>query len=101
MKNFRFEAKLWKYPGEQGAWFFISVPKAESAVIKKLTANNRRGWGAVRVKVKVGKTIWETSIFPDSKAGTYLLPVKAKIRRLEGLFEGESAKVLLTLVRWP
>ena len=30
------------------------------------------------------------SIFPDSKSGTYILPLKAKVRKKENIYEGDT-----------
>jgi hypothetical protein len=35
----------------------------------------------VRVEVRVGFLTRETSIFPDKKSNSYLLPIKAAIRK--------------------
>ena len=50
----------------------------------------RRGFGSVRVDVTVGATSWRTSIFPDSKTGTYLVPVKKAVRVAEHLEPGDE-----------
>ncbi len=50
------------------------------------------------IKVNINKTSWDTSIFPDSKTGTYVLPVKASIRKMEGLFDGDVVKFSITLI---
>ena len=89
-----FNAKLWVWPGEKAAWRFVTVPKAESERVKK-KIKIKRGFGSVRVNAKIGKTSWNTSIFPDSKSATYLLPVKASVRRAEGIEDGEAIQVLL------
>lgn len=89
--TYSFKAKVWLYPGAKAAWHFVNVPKPISGEIQKRFAKVKRGWGSLRVRVTVGQTKWDTSIFPDSKAGTYLLPIKASVRRSEGLFEGETA----------
>ena len=82
--------KLWKYPGP-AAWYFLTIPKKESVAIKKKQEGKlRRGWGSVRVRVVIGTTSWDTSVFPDSSSGCYLLPVKALVRKKEGLMEGEN-----------
>ena len=78
------------------AWHFITVPKKESEEIK-LQNGPRRGWGSVRVQTTIGKTSWKTSIFPDKKAGAYLLPVKADVRKREKLTAGQKVGVLLEL----
>lgn len=93
-EKYHFTAPIWLYQGK-GAWFFITVPTQESANIKFLHSLPRLGWGSVRVKVKIGKTEWKTSIFPDSKTGTYLIPVKADVRKKENITLGDSVAVTL------
>jgi hypothetical protein len=79
MESFKLKADVWLYPGLV-AWHFLTLPKKESDQIKAMTGP-RRGWGAVRVTVTIGKTTWQTSIFPDKKAGAYFLPLKAEVRK--------------------
>ncbi len=67
-------------------WHFLSVPKKEATEIKKAYAGKTKGWGSLPVEAKVGKTSWKSSIFPESKSNTYLLPLKAAIRRAEDIF---------------
>ena len=76
------------------------MPKDKSEEIKFFSENmheKRRGWGAVRVLVTVGNTSWETSIFPDSKRGAYLLPVKADVRKKEKFTAGDKVTVKLKI----
>lgn len=82
--TYKMKGKVWLYPGMVG-WHFISVDKKESAVIMELFGNKKRGFGSVPVKVTVGETNWRTSIFPDRKSGTYLLPIKASVREKENI----------------
>ena len=91
--KYQFKAKLWRWPGDS-AWHFVTVPKVGSEKIKK-GIRVKRGWGSVRVRATVGKTAWDTSIFPDSKSSTYLLPVKVSVRRAEGVEDGELVSVKL------
>ena len=70
-------------------WHFLSVAKKQSEEIKKLFAGATRGWGSLPVEVTLGKTSWKTSIFPDKKSGTYLLPLKADVRKKEGVAHGD------------
>lgn len=90
-----FTAELWVYRGK-AAWHFITLPAEEAQRVRFFFGTRRRGWGAVRVDVTIGKTRWKTSIFPDSQSGSYLLPIKAEIRKAEGLAEG--GRVAVTLV---
>jgi hypothetical protein len=91
-----FTAEVWMYHGKS-AWFFVTLPKDESEQIKFFNNHKRRGWGSVRVKATVGETSWSTSIFPDSKAGAYLLPVKSDIRKKEKIVAGDSVSVRIRI----
>lgn len=98
MKNiFKFKAKVWVYAGQAG-WHFVNVPKEESLKIKKLFGIMARGWGSLPVKVTVGQTSWQTSIFPDKKSGTYLLPLKAAARKAENIVEGDDISFLIRII---
>ncbi len=79
-KQFKLQANVWLYPGETGNWHFVTVPKKESAQITEQFKSMKKGWGSLPVEVKIGKTTWTTSIFPDSTSRTYLLPLKAEVR---------------------
>ncbi len=92
----RFSANVWLYPGETASWHFMTVPKALSLKLKAKHGANARGWGSLPVEVSIGKTRWTTSIFPDAKSGTYLLPLKASVRHAEGLMDGDAATVSLS-----
>jgi hypothetical protein len=57
------KARVWLYPGLAG-WHFVSVPKKESANIKKDFDEKKRGWGSLPVRVTVGKNNLEYIYFP-------------------------------------
>ena len=94
--TFEFGAPLWQYPGADG-WHFVSLPAEVSGEITEITPGVRRGFGSVRVDVTVGATSWRTSIFPDSKTGTYLLPVKKAVRVAERLEAGDDVRAQLQI----
>ena len=56
------------------------------------------GFGSVRVEATIGATTWQTSIFPDTRRRTYVLPVKKAVRAAEGLADGSSADVTLVVL---
>jgi len=89
-RNFKLRAKLWRYSTGAAAWHFLTLPKKQSAYLKQHFGLLQNGWGSVRVSITVGKTSWLTSIFPDKKAGAYLLPIKAAVRKNEKLEEGNT-----------
>jgi hypothetical protein len=95
--TFEFTAPLWRYPGE-GGWHFVSLPPEIGSDIADVTVGIRAGFGSVRVAATVGTTSWRTSIFPDSKTGTYLLPVKKEVRDAENLETGDDVWARVQIV---
>ncbi len=94
--DFSFRGQCWLWQSESAAWHFIHLPIDKSEEIKFFSENltvKKRGWGAVRVQVMIGKTIWGTSIFPHKDSNTYILPIKADVRKAEGITAGDEIEV--------
>jgi hypothetical protein len=94
--RFRFTAPLWEWRS-RAEWYFVTVPDEASADIREIP-RPPRGFGAVKVRVRVGGSRWSTSIFPDSEQGAYVLPVKKSVRLAEGLAAGGPVDVELELI---
>ena len=92
------KAKVWRWKQDAG-WHFATVPKAQSAQIRSKATGTKRGWGSVPVRVKLGETEWETSLFPQGKTGTYLFAIKAGVRKAEGIEEGDVIRAEVFLRR--
>jgi hypothetical protein len=93
-----FKADLWVWSGEN-PWHFVTLPKKNVQDLREIARlQPPRGFGSMRVSVNVGTSEWQTSIFPDSKSGSYLLPIKKPIRKKEKLVAGDSVKVIITLI---
>lgn len=92
-----FSAKAWRYPGAAG-WYFVSLSKKDTSTIRKFFGVLSRGWGSLRVRAGIRDTIWETSIFYDSKSSTYMLPLKKEVRIKENILEHTSIQVRLIVV---
>jgi hypothetical protein len=88
--DLQFSGELWHWRGP-APWYFITVPEAESQVLHAESSAVSYGWGMIPVRVRIGATEWDTSLFP--KDGRYVLPVKAAVRRAEGLDDGSTAAV--------
>ena len=89
-----FTAVVRRYDG-QAAWYFLTLPDELAEEIRSRV--ERVGFGSVRVQVRIGATSWATSVFPDKESGSFVLPVKAAVRRAEDLDDGSPAHVLLTV----
>jgi Domain of unknown function (DUF1905) len=94
---YRFEAALWEHQGS-AAWFFVSLPEEVADDVDERFGHLEAGFGSLRVEVTIGSTTWRTSVFPDTKRATYVLPVKKQVRTAEGLAEGSVCAVELTVV---
>lgn len=95
--HYEFESPLWEWQGK-ASWFFVTLPVEISAEIKEISVGLTNGFGSVRVDVSVGSSHWRTSIFPDSKIGTFMLPIKAEVRKANQLKTGETLIARIELV---
>lgn len=89
--------KIWLYPAGKAAWHFITLSKSVSAGIKAMSQGMRSPLGSVRVVVTIKGETWKTSLFPAKKAGAYLLPIKASVRRAAKVGAGDTVSVRIEL----
>lgn len=89
-----FNAKVKVYPGA-AAWYFATLPKNIAREIDFEHGHHKAGFGSLRVKVIIGVTNWQTSIFTDTKSNSYMLPLKSAVRTAEGLEVGDTAQIKL------
>jgi len=92
--NWDFSGEIWYWKGP-APWYFITVPEQECADLQATSAFLSYGWGMIPVTVRIGETEWKTSLFP--KDGSYVVPLKAKVRTAEGLQEGDTVTVGLAV----
>jgi hypothetical protein len=94
-----FDAELWIWDARRAdTWTFVSLPTEASEDIRDLAGGPRHGFGSLRVRVTVGGSTWQTSIFPDSARGSYVLPIKRAVRTAEALHPGDIATVTVELI---
>lgn len=98
--TYQFRAKVWRWTGGKASWYFVTLPQSVSREIRAVDAGPRRtGFGSLRVAARIGTSSWQTSIFPSIEAGSYLLPLKAAVRKAEQLREGKQVRVQVTVRR--
>lgn len=90
--RFEGEAIWWKGPAP---WVFVPVPPYLSAEIQAVSSRVSYGWGCIPAHVTIGGTRYYTALFP--KDGVYLVPVKAKVQRAEGVKVGDAVLVTLEI----
>ncbi|WP_084102085.1 DUF1905 domain-containing protein [Demequina sp. NBRC 110051] len=98
MTKYAFTAPLWVWRARNQTWTFVTVPEDIADEVEDLQTGLRRGFGAVKVRVTIGSTVWETSMFPSSDQGSYILPVKASVRKAEGLSVDGTARLTIELI---
>jgi hypothetical protein len=94
--RYEFDAEVWEQPST-GAWHFVSLPEAEADEIEETFGRTARGFGSIKVTVTIGSSQWSTSLFPDNKRRTYVLPVKKAVRIAEGLSAGSRVCVAIVV----
>ncbi|SCG43569.1 DUF1905 domain-containing protein [Micromonospora inositola] len=92
--DLEFSGEMWFWRGP-APWHFITVPEAECHELNGASRLVSYGWGMIPVMAQIGETRWETSLFP--KDGRYLVPVKARVRKVEGLEVGDVVTVRLVV----
>jgi hypothetical protein len=95
-KEYTLKEKVWLYPGKAG-WFFITIPTHITKDIDYFFSQEKKGWGSLRVTACSGETTWKTSIFPDNKTQTYLLPLKAEVRKKEQIKDNDTIQLSIEL----
>jgi hypothetical protein len=90
--NIEFTGKIWFWRGP-APFYFVSIPAKQSEDLKVISGIVTYGWGMIPVHVRIGKTYWETSLFP--KDGVYIVPIKASVRKAEDLEEGDEVTIRL------
>jgi hypothetical protein len=89
-------APIWQWRPEKpsaASWYFLTIDGQAAADIRYAALGRKRGFGSVKVQAILGKTVWQTSLFPHKDSGGFLLPMKATVRKSEGVAEGDKVTV--------
>ena len=94
--SYQFTASIWQDPGA-GGWHFVSLPADISKEIRSSLRWQEEGWGRMKAQIQVGEVIWESAIWFDTKHNTYLLPVKAAVRKQLKLQVNDEVEMLVRI----
>ena len=92
--KYEFTATIWQYTGV-GGWHFVSLPQELASEIRSTLKSEEEGWGRLKAVAKIDTSEWKTAIWFDTKQNTYLLPLKADIRKKERLATEDKVEVRL------
>jgi hypothetical protein len=90
-KTINIKAKVWRWPGS-GGWHFVTLEKELSNKIRKIYPK-----GFVKINAILNNEKWDTSLFPHKQAG-YLLCINKKIRKNQGIFEGDIVQIRINII---
>jgi hypothetical protein len=89
-----FSGPVWHWKGPS-PHHFVTVPEAEAGMLEAVSEMVTYGWGMIPVAVAMGDTEWTTSLWP--KDGGYIVPLKAAVRKSEGVEIGDVVDLRLTV----
>lgn len=92
--DLEFSGEVWFWRGPS-PYHFVTVPEDESAQLQATSARVTYGWGMIPVEVRIGATLWTTSLFP--KDGGYVVPLKDMVRKAERIDVGDTVTVRLAV----
>ena len=92
--RFSFEAEViyWRGPSP---FFYAPIPRGDAAEIRKLSRLVSYGWGVIPVEAEIAGVVFNTSLFPKDE--TYLLPIRADVRRKADITAGDLICVEMSL----
>jgi hypothetical protein len=92
--QYEFTAIPWQHTGA-GGWLFVAIPPDLAHEIRAHLKSEEEGWGRLKATAHIGKSTWATAIWFDTKWQTYLLPLKADVRKKEDLKVGHTYSITI------
>jgi hypothetical protein len=92
--DLEFTGEIWFWRGP-APWYFVTVPEEQSLELEAMSTLVSYGWGMIPVTAQIGRTEWETALFPKDER--YIVPIKVAVRRAEMIELGDVVAVQLTV----
>lgn len=98
-ERFELTARIWLWKPatkpQASGWHFLTIDGQTAAEIRFAALGRTGGFGSIKVAARIGGTRWTTSIFPQRDSGGFILPIKAEVRKAEGIGAGDDVTVEL------
>lgn len=75
-------SEVWRSEGPTGR-YFVTLPLELAAEIRARFSGSHQAVGSLPVSVELGQSIWSTSLYADSDASSYVIPIRDDVRRRE------------------
>ena len=92
--EFTFSGEVWFWRGP-APWHFVTVPDEAADALAAVSPAVTYGWGMIPAIIRIGKSEWPTALWP--KDGGYIVPIKAWVRKAEGVEVGDVVELQLTV----
>jgi len=92
--KYEFTAKPWLYY-PCSVCPFVALPIEMAKEIRDNLKFLEEGWGRMKATAKIGNSEWDTSIWFDTKHKTYILPLKAEIRKKENIVIDNDVEIVV------
>jgi hypothetical protein len=92
--DLQFSGEVWYWRGP-APWHFVTVPAEYAPDLAEVAKRVSYGWGCLPSSARLGDTTFTTALIP--KDGSYLVPLKADVRRREKVEVGDIVTVGLTV----
>lgn len=90
--DIEFSGEIWYWRGP-APHHFVTVPAELCQELKAISGSVTYGWGMIPAHVRIGATVWKTSLFP--RDGGYIVPIRASAQRAENLSVGDVVTLRL------
>jgi hypothetical protein len=82
----------WRGPAP---FHFLRLPDAEAELVRSIADRVSYGWGMIPATVVLGATEFTTALWP--RTGSYVVPLKDRIRAAEGVELGDVIELELLI----
>lgn len=103
-EQLRHATALKRWQSDRGTYHLVEITGEAAEEIAmherlhRLEFGRRRGFGSVKVMVRIGQTTWKTSVFPQSDKSHWILLIGRKVMRTEGLAPGDELTVAIEML---
>jgi Domain of unknown function (DUF1905) len=91
-----FDAEVFQWRGP-APYYFVETPADVDAFLHDNLRELTYGWGVIPARVRIGDTEVATSLIP--RDDVYLVPLKAALRRPEGIDDGDVVRIDVSVGR--
>ena len=79
--------------------YFVTLPRELAEEIRARFSGSHEAVGSLPVSVELGQSIWSTSLYADSDAASYVIPIRDDVRRRERVRDQQTVTLRFAIKR--